>query len=70
MPLKIDLEEIARKNPRIDLQLLEEWRELRRALLARGLHGRRMQDKYDDQETRARIVDDAESDPRIVRLRH
>jgi hypothetical protein len=69
MPKTIDLEEIARKNPHIDLQVLEEWRELRRVLVSRGMHGRRMRNSEDSPQTRAKLVDSAEDDPRLVRLR-
>ena len=69
MPSKIDLEEIVRKNPRIDLQELEQWRELRRLLIASGMHGRRMQNVEDGPQTRAKLVDNEEDDPRLVRLR-
>jgi len=69
MPQKIDIEEIAKNNPRIDLQNLEEWRKLRRILISSGMHGRRMQNSEDDAQSRVKLVDNAEDDPRLVRLR-
>jgi hypothetical protein len=68
MPRKIDLDEIARTNPNIDLQKLDEWKELRRVLLESGLNSRRMRNRSAKQDRRAKIVDDADSDPRLVRL--
>jgi hypothetical protein len=69
MPKTIELEEIARKNPHIDLQMLEEWRELRQILIAHGMRGRRVRNSEDHPQTRAKLVDNAEDDPRLVRLR-
>jgi hypothetical protein len=68
MPQKLTLKEIARKNPHIDLQKLDEWERMRTALKERGLSVRRPRKEFVEQETRAKIVDDIESDPRLVRL--
>lgn len=68
MPQKIDLKEIARTNPAIDLKKLEDARALRRALILNGLHGRRAQNAFTNRDVRAKIVDDLENDPRLVRL--
>lgn len=68
MPQKIDLEEITRRNPRIDLRKLEEWRALRQALLVNGLHGRRALNSMTNREARAKIVDDLDNDPRLIKL--
>ena len=69
MPQKLDLEEIARKNPNIDLQKIEEWRRLGELLQKSGLRGRRIRNTFSRQEKRAKIVDDADSDPRLVSLK-
>jgi len=69
MPQKIEIEEIARKNPTIDLEKLEEWSKLRKILQQSGLRGRRMRNAFSRQEKRAEIVDDADSDPRLVSLK-
>lgn len=69
MPHKIDLEEIARRNPRVDLQKLDEWKELRRVLVASGVRGRRARNSQESAEVRAKLLDDLENDPRLVRLR-
>lgn len=65
MPHKIDLSEIAKKNPHFDMAALEEAQKLRENLREfatkkhRGWTTRR----------RVRIDDDVSSDPRVVRLR-
>ena len=65
MPAKIDLESIAKRNPKVDLVRLEEYRALRRSL---GM-GRRIRQSVSPLERRrVRIVDDIESDPRVVHL--
>ena len=69
MPQKIDIEEIARRNPNIDLQKLEEWKQLGELLQESGLRGRRIRNTFARQEKRAEIVDDADSDPRLVSLK-
>jgi len=68
MPQNMTLEEIAAKNPRVDLETLEESRKLRQLLLERGLFGKRMRGSSGFQDERAKIVDDADSDARLVRL--
>lgn len=67
MPQKMKIEEIARKNPQVDLQKLDEWRQLRRVLQERGLRGKRQ--TFVRQEKRAKLIDDADSDPRLVSLK-
>jgi hypothetical protein len=69
MPKTIDLEDISRRNPHIDLQMLEDWKELRRILVAQGMRGKRMRNGEDSPQTRAKLADNAEDDPRLVRLR-
>jgi hypothetical protein len=68
MPHKIDLDEIARKNPRLDLEEVARWRRLRRILIETGMRGKRERGSSPFAGGRARIVDDAESDPRLVKL--
>ena len=68
MPLNMTLEEIAANNPHVDLEKLEESRKLRRILLERGLFGKRTRGTSGFQDERAKIVDDADSDARLVRL--
>jgi hypothetical protein len=65
---KVDLAEIAQKNPTIDLEELDRWRKLRQTLIETGLRGRRQRGSFPFAGKRAHIVDDADSDPRIVRL--
>lgn len=69
MPQKIDIEEIARRNPHIDLQKLEEWKHLAGILQEGGLRGRRARNTFSRQEKRAKIADDADSDSRLVSLK-
>lgn len=66
MPRNIDLKEIRRNNPNIDWQSLAEWKKLRRVLVENGMHGRR--GSYPATGKRAQVVDDAENDPRLVKL--
>lgn len=68
MPPKIDLKKIAKRNPNLDLQSLEEWRKLRRRLIKNGLQGKRSAGRSPYQGKRARIIDDLDSDPRLVKL--
>lgn len=69
MPHKtLDLEEISRANPNLDLQHLDEWRKLRRTLAEQGVHQRRGCGSYPIQGKRAQIIDDAENDPRLIKL--
>lgn len=69
MPKIVDLKEIAEKNPNLDLSVLEEWRKLQESLpegeeISRRGHSEGLPFKG----RRARIVDDADSDPRLIRL--
>jgi hypothetical protein len=70
MPQNMTLEEIARTNPHVDLEKLEESRKLRQTLVDRGLFGKRTRGLSGFQDERAKIVDDAHSDARLVRLAH
>jgi hypothetical protein len=62
------IKEIAKNNPQVDLAKLEESRTLRRALVERGVFGKRGRGMAGLQDARAKIVDDADSDSRLVRL--
>jgi hypothetical protein len=68
MPHSINLEEIIRNNPNVDINKLEEWRNLRKAITDSSAPRRRSTGSSPYQGRRAQIVDDAESDPRLVRL--
>lgn len=68
MPHKINLDEIAKKNPTVDLEEVARWRKLRRILVETGMRGKRQRGSSPFAGGRARIVDDAENDPRLVRL--
>jgi len=68
MTRMIDLREIRSKNPALDWELINEWKRLRRTLLQSGLRGKRSQESLSHRERRARMVDDAEHDSRVVRL--
>lgn len=71
MPKTVDLQEIARNNPDIDLHELDSWRQLRRTLIENGLHGRSRTRTAAFQGRRAQLVDDdADNDPRLIRLQH
>lgn len=70
MPQEITLEEIARTNPHVDLEKLAEMKRMRAALVERGLSGRARRSVSSFQDDRAKIVDDADSDPRLTRLTH
>lgn len=66
MPKKIDLSEIAKKNPHVNLEELEEGRKLRQNLRQAGTERRR--GTLPNNRRRVRIDDDVSSDPRVVRL--
>ena len=68
MPQQIDLNEIRRKNPDLDWKSLAEWKRLRRVLVERGVRGR--QSSYPEMGKRAQVVDDADNDPRLVKVLH
>ena len=68
MPKKLSLAQIAKKNPHLDLQKIEEWNRLREVLIEGGLHERRRKRACAMQEGRARLVDDPENDPRLITL--
>lgn len=68
MPHKIDLDQIARRNPTVDLEEVARWRKLRRILIETGMRGKRQRESSPFAGGRARIVDDAEHDPRLVKL--
>ena len=68
MPQKMTLKEIVKNNPQVDLEKLKESRRLRQLLVERGLLGKRMRGMSGFQDERAKIVDDADSDARLVRL--
>jgi len=68
MPRKIDLKEIAQKNPTLDLAELARWIKLRKTLIETGMRGRRGRETAPFVGKRAQIVDDPENDPRLVRL--
>jgi len=65
MPKQIDLNEIAKTNPNIDLKKLEEWKKLRGELLRTGSKKSSRQG-FPFQGRRARIVDDGKF-ARLVR---
>jgi len=66
MRRKINLDEIRTKNPNLDWETLGEWQRLRKTLVERGVQGR--QGIHPAQGKRAQVVDDLESDPRLVIL--
>jgi hypothetical protein len=66
MRRKIDLDEIRSKNPNLDWDSLAQWQRLRRTLVDRGTQGRRV--FHPVQGKRAQVVDDPESDPRLLIL--
>jgi glutaredoxin len=67
VPSKIDIEEIAKKNPSVDLEALEEGRKLRENL--RQIGGVRERPTIvATGRKRVRIDDSITSDPRVVRL--
>jgi hypothetical protein len=68
MPKKLTLAQIARKNPHIDLEKLNEWTHLRKVLIQGGLRAARKKVSTTIEDDRARIVDDPEDDPRLIRL--
>lgn len=68
MPRTMDIKEIAEKNPNLDLTQLEEWRRLRESLSEGRETRRRHSGRLPFQGRRAKLVDDADNDPRLVRL--
>lgn len=68
MPRRINLKEIVRKNPQIDLEEIRAWTQLRKTLAESGLVSRRKQGCGHPDDVRARIADEAEDDPRLIRL--
>ncbi len=69
MPQRINLVDIADKNPRVDLKKLEEGRTLRENLSRASPRGPNQRLAFPFHRRRARIIDDVASDPRVVRLR-
>ena len=68
MPRMIDLKKIRSKNPNIDWEAISEWQRVRRILIRQGLRGRHFEDSLLPEGRRARIVDDAAHDSRLIRL--
>lgn len=68
MPRRIDLLDIADKNPRVNLKELDEGRKLRENLRRTNPRGANQRLAFPFHRRRARIVDDVNSDPRVVRL--
>jgi hypothetical protein len=69
VPKHMDLKEIIEKNPNLDLQKLDEWRKLRETLTGgHGVRKRRDSGRAPFKARRAQVVDDAENDPRLIRL--
>ena len=69
MPQKIELEEIAKSNPQIDLSKLREGIELSEKLRNIGLSARGYELASPIARKRAEVVDPAE-DPQTVHLRN
>jgi hypothetical protein len=69
MPEKPDLEELLAANPHVDPEELERAREILRKLRASGVRGAgyRLAPPYSGR--RVSVREDAENDPRRVRLR-
>ena len=67
MPKSIDLREIAEKNPRVNVEDLEEGRKLRKRL-SQASGAKRRRTVLPTDRRRVRIDDDVASDPRAVRL--
>ncbi len=67
MPKNIDLKDIAEKNPQVNIEELEEGRELRKNLRHPSAAKRR-HTTFPVDRRRVRIDDDVSSDPRVVRL--
>ncbi|HET6842242.1 MAG TPA: hypothetical protein VFK06_11250 [Candidatus Angelobacter sp.] len=68
MPQKIDIQEIVKDNPQVDLAQLEEWRNLREMIRVQGRDRNRHLCTYPMQGRRAQIVDDNDSDARVIHL--
>ncbi len=67
MPANINLQDIAQKNPGVDLQALEEGRKLRKNL--REIAGVRERPIVRPSgRKRVRIDDSVSNDPRVIRL--
>jgi hypothetical protein len=69
MPRRIDIADIADKNPRVNLKELDEGRTLRETLRRTIVRSPAQRLAFPFHRRRARIVDDVASDPRVVRLR-
>jgi hypothetical protein len=65
---KPDFEAIAKANPSIDFSKMEEWEKLRDALAEIRKQKRPRQRVFPFRGQRVRVVDDLESDPRLVKL--
>lgn len=68
MPRRVNLREIAERNPNLDLSKLEEWRKLRDRLSEHGAGRKRHRGASPVEGKRAKLVDDEENDPRLIRL--
>ncbi len=65
---KLDLETIAKANPAVTIDQMEDWEKLR-AHVAEVRRQKHIQPRiFPFREQRARIVDDLDSDPRVVTL--
>lgn len=70
MPRKVNLKEIAQNNPQVNLEQIDAWTRLRQVLVDSGVTTKRQGQCETGKDTRARIIDDAEDDPRLIRLQH
>lgn len=68
MPETIEINELAKRNPKIDLKQLEESQKLNEDLQRLGIDRSEIRHRADSPRRRARIMDDINSDPRVVRL--
>lgn len=69
MPEKLTIAEILEKNPDLNLNELEQGRELRESLKESGAGAKRRYGVYPLDRRRVRVDDDIDSDPRVVYLR-
>jgi hypothetical protein len=68
MPQKIDIKEIAKRNPKIDVEKIDEWRRFRQRLQERGLLTGSKRTALFRQARRAKFADDPLEDSRLVKL--
>lgn len=68
MPEQVDLKELLRKNPKVDVDELTRGLQMGQDLRRTGVRGRQNRFSFPFTRRRAKLLDDLDSDPRVTRL--